>query len=82
MRSHSSATLAPDNMFLSTSVSSALLALCSLSLAGSVSQSDLLPSYDYVIVGAGTSGLTVANRLSENSGKLRLDKIWRLYCLI
>ena len=30
---------------------------------------DLLPSYDYVIVGAGASGLTVANRLSERSGK-------------
>ncbi|KAG4411102.1 hypothetical protein IFR04_015759 [Cadophora malorum] len=28
---------------------------------------ELLPSYDYVIVGAGASGLTVANRLSERS---------------
>ncbi|ESZ90603.1 hypothetical protein SBOR_9011 [Sclerotinia borealis F-4128] len=27
---------------------------------------DLLPTYDYVIVGGGTSGLVVANRLSEN----------------
>ncbi|KAI4939660.1 uncharacterized protein J4E92_000946 [Alternaria infectoria] len=27
---------------------------------------DLLPEYDYVIVGAGASGLTVANRLSED----------------
>ncbi|KAJ8065062.1 hypothetical protein OCU04_005775 [Sclerotinia nivalis] len=27
---------------------------------------DLLPSYDYVVVGGGTSGLVVANRLSEN----------------
>ncbi|RDW93507.1 GMC family oxidoreductase [Aspergillus mulundensis] len=30
------------------------------------SESGLLPTYDYVIVGAGVSGLTVANRLSEN----------------
>lgn len=29
------------------------------------SEKDLLPAYDYVVVGAGASGLTVANRLSE-----------------
>jgi cation diffusion facilitator CzcD-associated flavoprotein CzcO len=34
------------------------------------SDSQLLPTYDYVIVGAGVSGLTVANRLSENPSKL------------
>ncbi|RSL91813.1 hypothetical protein CEP51_000067 [Fusarium floridanum] len=29
---------------------------------------EILPEYDYVVVGGGTSGLTVANRLSENPG--------------
>jgi hypothetical protein len=29
----------------------------------------LLESYDYVVVGAGASGLTVANRLSEDAGE-------------
>lgn len=30
--------------------------------------SGLLPCYNYVVVGGGASGLTVANRLSENPG--------------
>lgn len=35
-----------------------------------VSRADeLLNEYDYVIVGGGASGLTVANRLSEQSGR-------------
>ena len=31
---------------------------------------ELLSEYDYVIIGGGASGLTVANRLSEQSGRL------------
>jgi hypothetical protein len=31
---------------------------------------DLKSQYDYVVVGAGASGLTVANRLSEQEGEL------------
>lgn len=31
---------------------------------------DLLPEYDYVVVGGGVSGLTVANRLTEDSSSM------------
>lgn len=34
------------------------------------SKRELATAYDYVIVGGGASGLTVANRLSEDSGGL------------
>lgn len=33
-------------------------------------QADLLPEYDYVVVGGGVSGLTVANRLTEDSNSM------------
>lgn len=31
-----------------------------------ISPSDLLPNYDYIIIGGGTAGLTVADRLTED----------------
>lgn len=47
----------------------AFLAFCpTIGLAVSISRNGLLPAYDYVVVGGGTSGLTVANRLSEDEG--------------
>jgi choline dehydrogenase len=33
-----------------------------------ITSSQLLPSYDYVIIGGGASGLTVADRLTEDPG--------------
>ncbi len=34
--------------------------------------SNLRPEYDYVVIGGGTSGLTVANRLTENPQSMYL----------
>jgi hypothetical protein len=38
------------------------------------SEAQLRSSYDYVIIGGGVSGLTVANRLSENPSKQPSNK--------
>lgn len=44
--------------------------------------SELKTEYDYVIIGGGTSGLTVANRLTENdkseSGRIILLSVQRI----
>ena len=50
-----------------------LSTLCAtIGLARPVFRSELLPTYDYIIVGGGTSGLTVANRLSEDASQSTL----------
>jgi hypothetical protein len=54
----------------SVSVAATLLGLLTpITRAGAVTSDELLPSYDYIVVGGGTSGLTVANRLSEDRSK-------------
>lgn len=40
--------------------------------------SDLQAEYDYVIIGGGTSGLTVADRLTEDANSTFLNTHWSL----
>lgn len=35
-----------------------------------VSNTDVLDTYDYVVVGGGTGGMTLANRLSEDGSSM------------
>ena len=56
-----------------------LLLASVLAVAGVKAVSDealLSESYDYIVVGGGTSGLTVANRLTENGKRTYAPKIF------
>ena len=54
---------------MKSSISKALFVAGLTSLVSSlpVTTSDLLSSYDYVVIGGGPGGMTTANRLSEDS---------------
>lgn len=43
-------------------------------------ESGLLAAYDYVIIGAGASGLTVANRLTEDAGEWTMAPALHISC--
>lgn len=50
-----------------------------------VSTTDVLDTYDYVVVGGGTGGLTLASRLSEDGTSMScftVSKGHQTYCII